>query len=137
MSLGSDSSLNELIHPGLLSAIERAYPSIVDVQVKTVVISQDGEEVLTWANHVTMINIPGILAKSGAVGQERRRVDLTIARSTLILDLASYYPDIDINDHRVYIITPQDGRIETFNILQVLHDSQTKTTRLELEDVEH
>lgn len=136
MSLGTDSVLDTLTHTDLLASIPRAYRATVDIQVNTPTQAADGEEIESWADHATMINIAGTLAKSGAVGQERRRADLTISRSTLILDLAGYYPDItDIM--RVSLTTPLGGRSEIWNIMQVLHDSQARQTRLELEEVTH
>jgi hypothetical protein len=108
----------------------------VDIQVNTPTQAADGEEVDSWADHATMVNIPGTLAKSGMVGTERRRMDLTISRSTLILDLAGYYPNIT-DEHRANLTTPENGRTEIWNILQVLHDSQAQQTRLELEEVAH
>ena len=136
MSLGTDSVLDTLVHTGLLDSISRAYRAEVDIQTKTVTQAPDGEEIETWANHATMVDLPGTLAKSGAVGQERRRTDLTVSRSTLILDLAGYYPDIT-DVMRVNLTTPENGRTEIWNILQVLHDSQARQTRLELEEVSH
>ena len=136
MSLGSDSVLNTLSHVGLLDSIPRVYRATVDIQVNTPTQAADGEEVDSWADHSTMVNIPGTLAKSGMIGTERRRLDLTASRSTLILDLAGYYPDItDIM--RVSLTTPLSGRSEIWNIMQVLHDSQARQTRLELEEVTH
>jgi len=136
MSLGSNSVLDTLAHTGLLDSIPRVYPAVVDIQVNTPTQAADGEEVDSWADHATMVNIPGTLAKSGMIGTERRRLDMTISRSTLILDLAGYYPDIT-DLHRVSLTTPLRGRNETWNILQVLHDSQATQTRLELEEVAH
>ena len=136
MSLGSNSVLDTLSHANLLASIPRAYRATVDIQVNTPTQAADGEEVDSWADHATMINIPGTLAKSGMVGTERRRLDLTISRSTLILNLAGYYPDIT-DLHRVSLTTPLNGRVETWNIMQVLHDSQARQTRLELEEVTH
>ena len=136
MSLGSNSVLNTLAHTGLLDSIPRHYQATVDIQVNTPTQAADGEGIDSWANHATMVNIAGTLAKSGAVGQERRRADLTVSRSTLILDLAGYYPDIT-DVMRVNLTTPQNGRTEIWNIMQVLHDSQATQTRLELEEVAH
>ena len=136
MSLGSNSVLDTLTHTGLLDSIPRHYRAVIDIQAKTVTQAPDGEEIETWANHATMVNIPGTLAKSGMIGTERRREDLTISRSTLILDLAGYYPDIT-DVMRVSLTTPQGGRVEVYNIMQVLHDSQARQTRLELEEVQH
>ena len=136
MSLGTDGVLDTLAHTGLLDSISRVYRATVNIQVNTPTQAADGEEIDSWANHGTMINIAGTLAKSGMVGTEKRRLDLTVSRSTLILDLAGYYPDItDIM--RVSLITPLSGRSETWNIMQVLHDSQAQQTRLELEEVTH
>lgn len=134
MSLGSDSVLDALVHTGLLDSIPRAYRAVVDIQVNTPTQNQDGEEIESWADHSTMVNIGSTLAKSGAVGQERRRQDLTISRSTLILDLKGYYPDIT-DTHRANVTT---GAVtQAYNIFQVLHDSQRTYTRLELEEVSH
>jgi head-tail adaptor len=136
MSLGTDSVLDTLIHDGLLDSIPRAYLAVVDIQVNTPTQNPDGEEVDSWANHSTMVNLSGTLAKSITTGQEQRRQDLTISRSTLILDLAGYYPDIT-DTNRVSLTTPLGGRDEVYNIMQVLHDSQARQTRLELEEVSH
>ena len=136
MSLGTDSVLDALSHTDLLDSIPRVYRATVNIQVNTPTQAADGEEVDSWANHSTMINIAGTLAKSGMVGTERRRMDLTVSRSTLILDLAGYYPDIT-DLHRVSLTTPLNGRSEIWNIMQVLHDSQARQTRLELEEVTH
>ena len=136
MSLGTDGVLDTLAHTGLLDSISRVYRATVNIQVNTPTQAADGEEVDSWSNHATMIDISGTLAKSGMVGTERRRMDLTVSRSTLILDLAGYYPDItDIM--RVSLTTPLSGRSEIWNIMQVLHDSQAQQTRLELEEVTH
>ena len=136
MSLGTNSVLDTLTHTGLLDSIPRHYRAIVDIQVNTPTQNQDGEEVDSWADHATMVNIPGTLAKSGMIGTERRREDLTVSRSTLILDLAGYYPDIT-DVMRDSLTTPQGGRDEVYNIMLVLHDSQARQTRLELEEVTH
>ena len=136
MSLGSNSVLDTLTHAGLLDSIPRHYRAVVDIQVNTPTQNQDGQEIDSWADHSTMVNIAGTLAKSGTIGTERRRQDLTVSRSTLILDLAGYYPDIT-DLHRISLTTPQGGRDEVYNIMQVLHDSQARQTRLELEEVEH
>ena len=137
MSLGTDSVLDTLVHTSLLDSISsRVHLASVDIQVNTPTQAADGEQVDSWADHATMINIPGTLAKSGMIGTEQRRLDLTVSRSTLILDLAGYYPDIT-DEHRVNLTTPDNGRTEVWNIMQVLHDSQAQQTRLELEEVAH
>ena len=136
MSLGTNSVLDTLVHDSLLDSIPRAYQAVVDVQVESVTQNADGEEVITWVDHATMVNLNGTLAKSGAVGMEKRRTDLTISRSTLILNLAGYYPDIT-DEMRAYVTTPLNGRVQPFNIMQVLHDSQNTYTRLELEEASH
>ena len=137
MTLGTDSLLDTIVHTSLLASIsDRVHLASVDIQVNTPTQAVDGEEVDSWADHATMVDIPGTLAKSGMIGTEQRRLDLTVSRSTLILDLAGYYPDIT-DEHRVSLTTPEDGRTELWNIMQVLHDSQAKQTRLELEEVAH
>ena len=136
MSLGTNSVLDTLVHNSLLDSIQRAYQAIVSIQVETVTQAADGEEIIVWVNHATMVNLNGTLSKSGAVGSERRRTDLTVSRSTLILDLAGYYPDIT-DEMRAYVTTPKNGRVQPFNIMQVLHASQNTYTRLEIEEVAH
>ena len=136
MSLGTDSALDVLTHEDLLASIPRHYRATVNIQVNTPAQAPDGEQIDSWSNHATMVGISGTLAKSGAIGQERRRMDLTISRSTLILDLAGYYPNIT-DSHRINLTTPLNGRNEIYNIMQVLHDSQAQQTRLELEEVAH
>ena len=137
MSLGTNSVLDTLVHNSLLDSIQRAYQAIVSIQVETVTQAADGEEIIVWVNHATMVNLNGTLAKaSGSVGTEQRRTDLTVSRSTLILDLAGYYPDIT-DEMRAYVTTPKNGRVQPFNIMQVLHTSQNTYTRLEIEEVAH
>jgi hypothetical protein len=134
MSLGSNSVLDTLVHVDLLDSINRAYLAVVDIQYESVTQATDGEEIITWVDHATMVNIGGTLAKSIAMGQERRTTALTVSRSTLILDLDDYYPDIT-DTHRANVTT---GTVtQAYNIFQVVHDSQRTYTRLELEEVEH
>ena len=136
MSLGTNSVLDTLVHNSLLDSIQRAYQAIVSIQVETVTQAADGEEIIVWVNHATMVNLNGTLARSASVGTEQRRTDLTVSRSTLSLDLAGYYPDIT-DEMRAYVTTPKNGRVQPFNIMQVLHASQNTYTRLEIEEVAH
>lgn len=126
--LGSDGILNGLVHPDLLASLHRAYPATANIQVNTPTKRANGELVDVWANHATLINLPGLLAAAGA--SERRGAALTVQTATHILDLRSYQPAIEVT-HRAVV----GGT--TYNIVAVVHDSQSTMTRLELEIVNH
>jgi len=126
MGLGSSSVLNTIVHPDLHRALPRFYPSEVVVQRGTVVIRPNGEQVTTWADLLT--DIRGNLAQRP--GMERRGGELTNVPAGWSLNLDGYYPDIAKTD-RVLV----DG--VAYNIGDVVHDSLSGSTRLDVERTAH
>ena len=134
MSLGTDSTLNTIIHQDMHTSLTRAYPSIVTVQTATETKAADHSLVKTWANVSGMININGILAP--ATAREIRQAMMTNTAITHVLDLQTYYIGIT-NKHRVQVSRADGETAQTFNITGVKLDSQARSTRLELEEVSH
>ena len=134
MSLGSDSTLNTLVHPGLLDSIPRVYQAVVEIQKATITQAADGEEVHNWT---TVITTRGIFAKASAVARENRMQILTVTNAEYVLDLNGYWPEIEVT-HRAIVHSNIGGGLDLIlNIKRVDHDSQAAQTRLELEKVDH
>ena len=119
-------SSSPLIHPSLLARLWRFYPSTVTIQQYTAVQNTYGEEVKTWANLAGHIDLD--CSKAAAGGREVKRPDGTIAVSPWRIAIAGIYASITPKMHAVL------GGV-TFDILDVQHDSQSKTTYLDCEVV--
>lgn len=133
MSLGSNSVLDTLTHPDLLTSISRAYPAVVEIQTGTATRNADGQPVTTWETAVTA---RGIFSVAPPLS-ERRRTDLTVQTATHVLDLQGYYPAVAVTQRAVVNTAVSDGISKTLNIVAVHHDSQNRQTKLELEEVNH
>lgn len=134
MSLGTDSTLNTIIHPDLHDSLPRIYPSIVTIQAVTESKAEDHSLQETWADVPGLVDITGALAP--ATAREIRLAMMTNTVITHVLDLRDYYPQIT-NKHRVQAKRAANDTEQTFNITGVKFDSQGRSTRLELEQVSH
>lgn len=134
MALGTDSTLNQLVHPDLHTSLTAAYPSTVTIQAATETQADDYSIDEGWSDVAGLVAIPGILAPARA--EEIRRAQMTNVKITHVLDLQGYYPGIT-NQHRVQVVRADFDTEQTFNITGVKFDSQGRSTRLELEEVSH
>ncbi len=133
--LGSNGVLNTLIHPDLLASLARFYPSVVTIEESTQTRRPNGEIVDEWTAVSNLTGLRGIFA--GKAAAEKRGAALTVATATHVLDLQGYYPDIVVT-HRAMVQTAvSNGLSRAYNIVAVVHDSQSQQTRLELEEVKH
>lgn len=134
MPLGSNSSLNTLVHPKLHRSLPRVYPSWITVQRTAETQGSDFAIDDNWQDVPGLTTLRGILAAASA--SERRAAAMTNVTITHVLDLQSYHPEItQKNRVRVARALGESGQI--FNITGVKHDSQARSSRLELEQVSH
>lgn len=134
MSLGSSNVLNRMVHPDLHGSLDLAYPAVVTIQEPTESQGDDYSIERTWTAVSDLTAVNGILAAARA--DEVRRAALTGVTITHVLDLQSYHPEI-LPTHRALVRRVSGDTAETFNITGVKHDSQGRSTRLELEQVSH
>ena len=134
MGLGTNSTLDAIVHPTLHTSLSRAYPATVTIQAPTESRADDLSVIRTWANVSGATSIGGILAAAKA--EEIRRAALTGVTITHVCDLQAYYPAI-LATHRALVARADGETAVTFNITGVKHDSQAASTRLELELVSH
>lgn len=134
MGLGTNSTLDTIVHPDLHASLPRAYPSVVTIQAATETQGDDYSITSTWVNVTGLVNIGGILA--AATAAEIRLAALTNVTITHVLDLQAYYPAILVT-HRALVARVDGETAATFNVTGVKHDSQGASTRLELEIVSH
>ena len=132
MGLGTNSTLDSIVHPDLLASMPRVYPAVVTIQAATETQGDDYSVVQAWANVSGITAVRGSLA--AATAEETRRADMTGIKVTHVCDLAAYYPQITAS-HRAQIARASGEVAQTFNITGVKHDSQDGSTRLELEIV--
>lgn len=125
MGLGTDSALNSLIHADLHDDLPKFYVTSGVIQAATETRRPNGEISRTWA---TAWSVTGNLAER--VATEMRDGVMTRVHIGKALNLAGYYSGVTLA-HRVV------AGGETYNITAVTHDSLSKSTRLELELVEH
>ncbi len=128
MGLGTDSVLDSVIHPGLHAALPRFYPTLATIQEATQTRRPNGEIVETWA---TVVVVTGNLARAPQADGEVRGGTQTIVPAEWVLNLTGYYPEIEVEQRA----TTADGT--AYNILAVIHDSLSESTKLELERVVH
>ena len=133
--LGSSSALHTIMHPGLLGSLNQFFPAVATIEESTQVRRPNGEVISEWTAVPNMTARRGILA--GKAAAEKRGAALTVASATHVLDLQGYYPDVVVT-HRAMVHTAvANGLSRAFNIVAVVHDSQSEQTRLELEEVNH
>jgi hypothetical protein len=130
MPLGSDSSLNTLIHRKLHASLQRAYPSWVAVQRTAETQGDDNAVLENWQDIPALAALRGILAAAGA--NEIRKAQMTNVKITHVLDLQSYRPEITVKN-RVRVARAMGESGQVFNVTGVKHDSQAASSRLELE----
>ncbi len=119
----------DLIHPHLLTSLHDFFASACTIQSATVVISNYGEETLTWANLVGHVSIPCTIAPVDPSKGEVKQDDMTYVERSHHVTLAGHYPGIDEKMRAIV-----GGH--TLGIERVQHDSQGKTTRLSCRTVE-
>jgi head-tail adaptor len=134
MPLGSNSSLDSLIHPRLHRSLSRVFPSWVTVQQTAETQGDDNAVLENWQDIPGLAALRGILAAAGA--NEIRKAQMTNVKITHVLDLQSYRPEITVKN-RVRVSRALGETGETFNVTGVKHDSQAASSRLELEFVSH
>ena len=122
--LGSSSPI---MHPRLLAALRRFYPSNVSIQQYTATQDSYGaEEPKGWSNVAGLVNLPCSI--SAVSGREVKRSTGIVAVSPWRIAIAGSYPTI----------TPKMQAVsggKTYDILVVHHDSQAQTTSLDVEIV--
>lgn len=123
-------TLSQVIHPRLHQELPQFFPAYVTVQVSTETQGDDNAVVNTWSDLLN--GLRGSLAPASA--NEIRKAELTNVKITHVCDLRGYYPEITIV-HRVLVSRAQGDSPQTFNITAVKLDSQAKSTRLELEQI--
>jgi hypothetical protein len=133
--LGSNGVLDTLIHADLLASLNRFYPAVVTIEESTPTRRPNGEPVDAWAAVPSMTGLRGIFAGKGAA--EKRGATLTVQTATHVLDLQGYYPDAAVTMRATVYTAVTNGLSRAFNIVAVVHDSQSQQTRLELEEVNH
>lgn len=125
MGLGTDSALNTVIHGDLHRDLPKFYVTLAEIQEATETRRPNGEISRAWA---TVWVVTGNMAERSAL--EMRDGVMTRVTIGKAFNLAGYYSTITLA-HRVV------ADYETYNITAVTHDSLSKSTRLELELVEH
>lgn len=125
MGLGTDSALNSLVHADMLGDLPKFYVTLGEIQAATETRRPNGEISRSWA---TAWVVTGNLAERTAL--EMRDGIMTRVTIGKAFNLGGYYSGITLA-HRVV------ADYETYNITAVTHDSLSKSTRLELELVEH
>jgi head-tail adaptor len=134
--LGIGGILDTIIHPDLLGSLNRFYPATVTIQASAQTRQANGEIANAWtAVSTALTNITGILASAAAA--EKRGTALTVQTATHVLDLQGYYPAIVVTHRAVVYTAVSGGLTRTLNIVAVNHDSQSRQTKLELEEVNH
>ncbi len=118
-----------LIHPRLLAALNRFYPSTCVIEQATITLSEAGTEVKAWATlagHGALRASVAPIQPGTPEVQEKRQEDTVPDYATHHISLAGHYPQIT---------TAMRARVgtETFDILAVEHSSQSVTTRLRVE----
>jgi hypothetical protein len=127
MGLGSDSALDTIVHSGLHAALPKFYPTTLEIQAATVTRRPNGEQEATWA---TVIVVRANVAKTSRVLVETRTGEMTRVPAGWVANLDGCYEDVTV-EHRAYFDN------SAWNIAAVAHDSLGRSTRLELERVEH
>lgn len=133
MPLGK-SVLGTLEHTNLRHSLVHFYPSWVTVQKATVVKGLDNAPESTWADVSHLNGLRGAIVS--ASGSENRQAQLTNERTTHILNLQTYHPEI-LTSNRVIVSRAMGETGDTYNVTAVLFNSQAERTRLELEFVSH
>ena len=129
MPLGSGSSLGQIIHPRLHGDLELIFPSVVTIEKSNEAQAGDFSVVNVWV--VFLSGLKGSLAPLKE--WEKRRRDMTITNATHALNIAGYYPQIELGHRAKVLRGVGDGVEQVFNITAVQSDSQAQSTRLELE----
>ena len=133
--LGSNGVLDTIMHPELLASLGRFYPAVATIEESIQAKRPNGEIIDVWTAVPEMTALRGSFA--GKAAAEKRGAALTVATATHVLDLQGYYPDIVVT-HRAMVQTAVSGGLSrAYNIVAVVHDSQSQQTRLELEEVNH
>ncbi len=133
--LGSNGVLDTIMHPDLLASLNRFYPSVVTIEESTQTRRPNGEIVSEWTAVPNLTGLRGIFAGKNAA--EKRGAALTAQTATHVLDLQGYYPDAVVTMRAMVYTAVSNGLSRAFNIVAVVHDSQSEQTRLELEEVSH
>ena len=133
--LGTGNILDGLIHPDLLDSLERVYLAVCTVQESTETKRQNGEIINEWTAVSNLTGLRGIFAAAAAA--EKRGQALTVQTATHVLDLQGYYPDAAVTMRAMMYTAVSGGISQAYNIVAVVHDSQSAQTRLELEIVSH
>lgn len=128
MGLGAESVLGGLVHPGLHEALPLFYPTTAMIQAGTQTRRPNGEIVMTWE---TVLTATGNLARAPRTELETRGGAQTVVPAGWVLNLAGYFPEIEVEQRAV----TADGQV--FNIVAVIHDSLSGSTKLEVERVTH
>lgn len=133
--LGSNGVLDTIMHPDLLASLNRFYPSVATIEESTQTRRPNGEIVDEWTAVSNLTGLHGIFA--GKAAAEKRGAALTVATATHVLDLQGYFPDVVVTMRAMVYTAVSNGLATAFNIVAVVHDSQSEQTRLELEEVNH
>lgn len=117
-----------LIHPRLMRELRNHHNSLCTIEINTEVQDPNsGEETTTYRADPLMTAIRCYV--EAQTRREIRRPDQTIVENAFVIQLAGYYPRIDVEDHAI-ILGATD---QVHNILGVSHDDTQTITYLDTE----
>lgn len=138
MGLGTDSSLNQIMHPKLHTS-QQFYAHLVTIQEATESKRPNHEVQDTWSDVPSLTALECIFANVAGDGQqaiqERERAKWTAVTEDYRLKLAGLYPGITVGMRAVVRTKPPVSIVGIYDITGVDHGSQGDVTRLRLEEV--
>ena len=135
MPLGSDTPLDELVHPALLASIDRFFNGRVTIQEQDRDVAQlpdySVDPFLGWSDRTGLVDLEAAVWPRGQA--EVRGVQLTVATATHVAIIGQA---VNVRLYDRAVVTQYDGATAViYNITAILWDSKGKTTRLEMEQV--
>lgn len=116
----------DLIHPAMVSALYKFYPSSCTIQQRTDTRDAAGQPIPSWSDVEEHIDLACRIAPNG--GREVKQTNKSYAVSSHTIALQGQYTTITTK-HRVVAAS------QAYDILAVEHDGQGETTRLTVEVV--
>jgi hypothetical protein len=120
-----------IIHPAMLAKVQpNFYPASCTIQQATTVADSYGQPIPTWANLADHVDLSCRLSPGSPSSGDELRTQIQIYTVHMwIIALNGHYPDI-LETMRAVI----DGTV--YEIEQVQHDGNEKTTRLRVRTLE-
>ena len=136
MPLGTDTPLDELIHPSLTASLDRFFNGRLDIQDQDEDLARLPDRSLDpslgWGDRAGLVSLEAAVWPRATA--EARGINFTTATATHAAVINQALPQIELTDRAV--ATQYDGATAVIhNITAILVDSKAQTTRLELERV--